>query len=93
MIVWSEILYLQRVNCGYDVLYCINFFPDYRLVIICSNEKEDMSHVISRLHKYKCHFMASQIDDVEKYRKYFVNKFTALHQSDDLPASQVDHEK
>ena len=47
---------------------------DYRLVIICSNEDEDRSHIISRLSPHKKHFTG--LHDVAKYRKYLKIHFT-----------------
>ena len=47
---------------------------DYRLVIICSNEDEDKSHIISRLSPHKKHFTG--LHDVAKYREYLKIRFT-----------------
>lgn len=46
------------------------FFLDYRLVIICSNEEEEMSHFISKLHPFRRHF----ISDPQEYEKYLASK-------------------
>jgi len=47
---------------------------DYHLVIICSNEDEDKSHIISRLSPHKKHFTG--LHDVAKYREYLKIHFT-----------------
>jgi len=47
---------------------------DYRLVIICSNEDEDKSHIISRLSPHKKHFAG--LHDIAKYREYLKICFT-----------------
>ena len=47
---------------------------DYRLVIICSNEDEDKSHIISRLSPHKKHFTG--LHNIAKYREYLKIRFT-----------------
>jgi len=47
---------------------------DYHLVIICSNEDEDKSHIISRLSPHKKHFTG--LRDVAKYQEYLKIRFT-----------------
>ena len=70
---------------------------DYRLVIICSDEYEDKSHIISRLSSHRQHFSA--LHSVAKYREYLKTHFTFLpaHQSvrakQQVAASLVDCEK
>ena len=46
---------------------------DYRLAIICSNEDEDKSHIISQLSHYKKHFTG--LHDVKKYQEYLKSNF------------------
>lgn len=66
----------------------------YRLVIICSNENEEKSLIISRLHRCRRQFAEPKNDDQLKcYLKvHFTDqmKSRALHA---LAASSVDHEK
>ena len=71
---------------------------DYRLVIICSDEDEDKSHIISRLSIYRQHFSA--LHNVAMYREYLKTHFTFVlptHQSakvkQQVAASLVDCEK
>ena len=55
----------------------ISLYPtttDYRLVIVCSNEDEDKSHIISRLNAHRKHF--STLHDVAKCREYLKIHFT-----------------
>ena len=74
------------------------FTIDYRLVIICSNEDEDKSHIISRLNAHRKHFTA--LHDVGKFREYLKTHFTGAtkptHQSivtQGVSASMVDCRK
>ena len=48
-------------------------FPDYRLVILCSKEGEDKSHIVSKLllHKKSIILKHSQ----EEYQTYLMNHF------------------
>ena len=72
---------------------------DYRLVIICSNEDEDKSHIISRLNTHRKHFTA--LHDDRKFQEYLKTHFTGAtaptHQSlvvtRGVSASMVDCEK
>ena len=47
---------------------------DYRLVIICSNEDEDKSHLISRLSTHRKQF--TTLHDVSKFQEYLKSHFT-----------------
>lgn len=75
-----------------DALY----FVEYRLVIVCSNEEEEMSHFISKLHLFRRPFIPRS--DPKDYRNYLIAKFTQ-HSRDFgqsttvIPASLVDYEK
>ena len=78
------------------IYYSICFIPisDYRLVIITSDEKEEMSHFISKLHLYRRPFM-TRIENNE-FRNYLAIKATQQVQSaysSAVPASVVDYEK
>ena len=72
---------------------------DYHLVIICSNEDEDKSHIISRLNSHRKHFTA--LHDDGKFQEYLKTHFTGAtaptHQSLvvtwGVSASMVDCEK
>ena len=59
---------------------------DYRLVIICSDEDEDKSHIISRLSTHRQHFSALHI--VAKYREYLKTHFTFLPARQSVRAKQ-----
>ena len=68
-------------------------FIGYRLVIVCSNEGEDMPHIVSKLFLHKRSMILKHND--RKYQSYLRNYFI---QSGDLiqaaaNASIVDHEK
>lgn len=62
----------------------------YRLVIVCSNENEEQSHIINKLHRYRRQFAEPAND--EQMRLYLKSHLTdkALN---DFAASVVDHEK
>ena len=54
--------------------YCVIYtIPDYRLVILCSKEGEDKSHIVSKLllHKKSIVLKHSQ----EEYQAYLKNHF------------------
>lgn len=65
-------------------------YVDYRLVLICSNEDEEMSHFISKLHLSRRVFMPQSGVGQITYKSYLASKFTV---GGDCPASTVDHEK
>ena len=58
--------------------------PDYRLVVICSKEDEDKSHIISRLHTFRRSVVPSL--DENECRKYLKAHFTLPTKSDIIPA-------
>lgn len=69
---------------------------DYRLVIVCSNEEEEKSHFISKLHLFRRPFIPK--NDLQEYQKYLAIHFT--NQADDMAvqysgcsASSVDIEQ
>ena len=71
-------------------------FPDYRLVILCSKEGEDKSHIVSKLllHKKSIILKHSQ----EEYQAYLKNHFIcgegeSLSQATPDAASVVDCDK
>ena len=69
---------------------------DYRLVIICSNKDEEKSHMISKLHMYRRHYIVPP--DASKYQQYlrhhFITKKDHDHQAKvAVMASQVDQER
>ena len=63
---------------------------DYHLILICSSEKEEMSHFISKLHLYRVYF--KPLDANSEYEKYLASKFKcdANENSLEMLASQVD---
>lgn len=66
----------------------------YRLVIISSNEDEEMSHFISKLHLCKRPFILRS--DVKECRHYLASKLTRqVQECEDqgLAASVIDFEK
>lgn len=60
-------------------------------MIITSDEKEEMSHFISKLHLYRRPFM-TRIDNND-FRNYLAIKLTQQAQGDAVPASVVDYQK
>ena len=70
------------------ILLIIIFDVDYRLVIICSNEDEEKSHFISKLHLFKrTHIPPS---DIQLYRKYLITHFTNQTLNEEASATQYD---
>ena len=47
--------------------------PDYKIVIICSNEDEERSHVISELQFYRRPYSATQPDSA--FAEYLMSHF------------------
>ena len=72
---------------------------DYRLVIICSKEEEEKSHIISKLHNHRRPF--AQIYDTDKCQSYLKDHFTGQVESLSsypsqiqlVTASEVDYER
>lgn len=61
------------------MVYCVNLHmfaspADYRLVIICSNEEEEKSYFISKLHLFKRPYVTQK--DVVEIKYYLLNHFT-----------------
>ena len=78
----------------------IFFSVDYRLVIICSNEEEEKSHIISKLHSCRRPF-AQKLDE-DQCKRYLKTHFTGQVESlsssyssqmQPAMASAVDHEQ
>lgn len=71
-------------------------FTDYRLVIICSNEEEEKSHIISKLHSCRRPFpLMLDSEQCQRYLKaHFIDQTEsdASSQSQPATASKVDHE-
>ena len=69
---------------------------EYRIVIICSNEDEEKSFLISKLHLYKRQFVPQT--DIQEFKNYLTIHFTkqsyktSRHEAETL-ASVVDQEK
>ena len=69
-------------------IFLFNFFPvGYRLVIICSNEEEEKSHIISKLHTHRRPF--AQICDTDQCQRYLKNHFTGKVESLSYSPSQM----
>ncbi len=49
---------------------------DYRIVIICSNEREDESYFLSKLHLFKRPFVHKPETDLQEFKKYLMIHFT-----------------
>ena len=69
-------------------------------MIICSNEEEEKSHFISKLHLFRRHFVTRT--DLQEYRRYLTEHFTSQIQIEESSTSQygtntsasvVDHER
>lgn len=78
------------------ILFCNIVFTHtgYRLVIICGNENEEKSLVISRLHRCRRQFAEPKNDD--QFKGYLKAHFTGKMKSravHALAASSVDQEK
>ena len=69
------------------------FLIDYRLVIISSNEEEEKSHFISKLHLYKRPFLSRS--NIAEIRDYLAAKLTIpIQDMEDFgSASVVDYDK
>ena len=70
--------------------------PDYRLVILCSKEGEDKSHIVSKLLLHKKSIVLKHIK--EDYQTYLMNHFVcgagdSLSQATSDRASVVDCDK
>ena len=70
---------------------CIVILPlstvGYRLVIICSNEEEEKSHIISKLHTHRRPF--AQICDTDQCQSYLKDHFTGKVESLSYSPSQM----
>ena len=71
-------------------------FPDYRLVILCSKEGEDKSHIVSKLLLHKKSVVLKH--SKEEYQTYLINHFMcgaddALSRATSDRASVVDCDK
>ena len=71
------------------------WIPDYRLVMICSNEENEKSHIISKLQLFHRQYTAST--HTPKFQHYLRSHFkmeTEMQQYGDvMAASVVDCEK
>ena len=75
------------------------FSAEYRLVIVCSNEEEEKSHIISKLHS--CRRPFAQKLDTDQCQRYLKAHFTgqveslsaSYSQLQPAMASAVDHEQ
>jgi hypothetical protein len=83
--------------CG-NVLYLyFIFLTGYRLVIISSNEEEEMSHFISKLHLYRRPFFSR--NGLSEFRSYLASKLTKHVEEMEysavpsIPASVVDSQR
>jgi len=67
---------------------------EYKLVIICNDEEERKSHIISKLYLYRRPYMPTITDD-ENYRKYLADhcKDKMMVSDTRISASTVDYEK
>ena len=72
--------------------------PDYKIVIICSNEEEKKSHVISKLQFYRRPYSAMQSNF--EFEEYFMRHFkkwpktaTSMVPGSAVVASAVDPDK
>ncbi len=74
----------QAEETGYKyaqfIVWNIFFAVDYRLVVICSKEDEDKSHIISRLHNYRRSVAPKLVVTVNDAREYLKAHF--VHQTD-----------
>ena len=88
-------VYLSLYSVVNNATNCILFTwnLDYRLVIICSNEEEEKSHFISKLHLYRRPFIPKS--DIQEYKKYLAIHFThqTREQGNFFPASVMDFEQ
>ena len=69
---------------------------DYRIVIICSNEDDEKSHIVSRLQPYRRTFSGIQPDEtIMKYLKdHFIEDRTEMDSTENsILASVVDKER
>ena len=81
-------------NTNIDTVYDF-YLSDYKLVIICSNEDEDKSHIISKLQFYRRPF--TTLHSVQTFSQYLITHFISWPQSglkgQRILASVVDPEK
>ena len=73
------------------LLYLVSLPTGYRLVIICSNEEEEKSLIVLKLHN--CRRPFAQVLDVEQCQHYLKSHFTESTHLQPNTASSVDHEK
>ena len=74
-------------------IHCLCSLPDYKIVIICSSEDEEKSHVISKLQLYHRAFSALQPNS--EFAEYLMSHFKrwpeeAVRMGRTLVASTVD---
>ena len=77
--------------CNYMYMHSIMLIDlctvGYRLVIICSNEEEEKSHIISKLHTHRRPF--AQICDTDQCQSYLKDHFTGKVESLSYSPSQM----
>ncbi|XP_019854153.1 PREDICTED: E3 ubiquitin-protein ligase RNF213-like [Amphimedon queenslandica] len=73
------------------LLYLSQGITDYRLVIVCSNESEGKSHVITRLNSY--HRNWKKNDDLNILKKYLKKHFIPKTNDKNINASIIDDEE
>ena len=80
------------------IILLLPLLLEYRIVIICSNEDEEKSFLISKLHLYKRQFVPQT--DIQEFKNYLTihftkqsNKSMTLRHEAETLASVVDQEK
>ena len=65
------------------------FFLDYKIVIICNNEDEEKSNIISKLQTFRRQYQGFHSND--RFLQYLKEHF--VQEPDDTSASSVDDDK
>ncbi len=84
----SKVVFTNR---SLSLITCI--FSAFRLIILCSNEGEDRSHIISCLHANRRQFDTITYDDKQNLKKYLnhhiTKKFADVASDNSLSALDV----
>ena len=85
---------VSSYNTNIDTVH-ESYLSDYKLVIICSNEEEDKSHMISKLQFYRRPF--TTLHSVQTFSQYLITHFISWPHNglkgQRILASVVDPEK
>ena len=73
---------------------CFDFFSDYKVVIVCSNEDQSKSHMVAKLQNFKRPFSIIYKDaDFSRYLSDHFTNWSKCFGGYDILASDVDPSK